>query len=399
MLSNICTVENDQLLYRLALTRLPGIGPVQTKKLIRYFGNAGDIFCASRSSLLAAGLSARAAESIRIFDDHDKLAGELALLQQNSIRLLFFTDAEYPRRLLAIEDAPPLLYFQGKVDLNAQKIVSIIGTRSSDDYGRHITEQLIKELASSGVVVISGLAAGIDTAAHKAALNNALPTVAVLGQGLGTAIYPYENAGLSQQMLKQGGLLTSFEFHEAAAPYNFPARNQLVAGLCDALLVVQTKLEGGSMLTVGYAKKYKKTIFAVPGRPTDKKSQGCNWLIRQREAHLLASGEQLAATMGWAWPQGGTGVQALLSFEPPADRQEHENGDKEERLLQLIDDKDSPGIDELATCSGLDASTVALLLLRLELRGSVIALPGKRFMLAPGEPPSAPPLPSLSAVS
>lgn len=380
MLSRACDIENDQLLYRLALTRIRGIGVVQTKKLVNHFGDAAGVFCASMAGLLAAGLTEKAAEGIMAFDGHEKLAAELDELRKKSVRMLFFTDPAYPQRLLAFGDAPPLLYYTGNADLNAKKIVAVIGTRVPDKYYVHLTAQLISRLSSTGVLVISGLALGIDAAAHKAAMDNGLSTVGVLGHGLGTGIYPPQNARLSLDMLKQGGLLTFFDYHQRAERYNFPARNRLVAGLCDALLVVQTGRGGGSMLTAAFAKGYGKKIFAVPGRPSDRQSMGCNWLIQNGDAQLLSSGEQLAAAMGWAWPEGGTGVQASLAFGSVVSRGSHDDDPMEERLLRLIAEKDGPGIDELAVCSGLDASTVAFLLLRLELRGSVIALPGKRFM-------------------
>ena len=397
MISEVCTVENEQLLYPLALTRIKGIGVVQTKKLMAYFGDAAEVFRAPLAGLLAAGLPVRAAEEILAFDEdrhnHERVAAELEMLRQRSIRPVFFTDAAYPQRLSGLSDAPPLLYYQGNADLNAKRIVAIVGTRSPDGYGEHITAELIGKLASLGVLVISGLALGVDTAAHNAALENNLSTVGILGQGLATRIYPWKNAKLAEKMVVQGGLLSSFPADEKPARYNFPARNQVVAGLCDALVVVQTKRDGGSMLTAAHAKRYGRKIFAVPGRPTDILSEGCNWLIQRGDAQLLSSGEQLAAAMGWAWPEGGAGVQVPLAFASgpvsdvglgtAMDGCGGDDGRMEVRLLEIIAERDGAGIDELAVYSGLDASVVALVLLRLELRGSVIALPGKRYILTP----------------
>jgi DNA processing protein len=166
------------------------------------------------------------------------------------------------------------------------------------------------------------------------------------------------------------------EYHVRAERFHFPERNQWVAGMCDALLVVETGKDGGSMLTVANAVKYGKKIFAVPGRITDHRSAGCNWLIRQGTAQMVSSGQELTAAMGWEWPAGGVGAQARLEFEHAG------RPCTEDQLLQLLREKESPAIDELVACSHLDASAVALSLLNLELRGSVRSLPGKRYMLA-----------------
>jgi DNA processing protein len=365
----------EQNIWRMALTRIPGIGVVSMKKLITIFGEAAEVFRASRSALLSAGLSKESAQAILQFDAQDQLKAELQWLIRNGVRLLYFTDAEYPQRLISTAKAPPLLYYRGTADLNAKKIVAVVGTRNADEYGRQIARELIAQLRPADPLIISGLALGIDTAAHKAALENDLPTVGVLGHGFGK-LYPAANAALSKAMVRQGGLLTSFAYHVTPERYNFPMRNTIVAGLCDALIVVQTRQEGGSMITVGLAQKFGKKIFAVPGRLSDSRSEGCNQLIRQGVAKLLCSGEQLAAELGWTWPEGGKGAQASLDFG--ADQRVEDT--PEGRLLQVIREKENPDIDELVLCSRLDASAVAMLLLRLELRGAIVALPGKRYM-------------------
>jgi DNA processing protein len=361
----------------MALTRIPRIGVAYTKKLIGIFGDAAGVFRASRSALLSARLPDESVEAILKFDAQEQLRVELQWLNRNGVRLLYFTDPEYPQRLLSIANAPPLLYYRGKGDLNAKKIVAVVGTRTADKYGKDITEELVAQLQPAAPLIISGLALGIDAAAHNAALDNHLPTVGILGHGLGK-IYPAANKELFAKMVVNGGLLTSFPYDIGPERHNFPMRNAIVAGLCDALIVVQTGLKGGSLVTVGYAQKYGKKIFAVPGRLSDLRSEGCNRLIQQDIAHLLCSGGQLAAEMGWAWPEGGKGVQASLDLA--AD--DHGDDTPEDRLLRLIREKETPDVDELVLCSRLDASAVALILLRLELRGVITVLPGKRYMLA-----------------
>ena len=364
----------EQHIWRMALTRIPGIGAVSTKKLIAIFGEAAEVFRASRSALLSAGLSETSVQAILQFDAQDQLKTEYQWLVRNGVRLLYFTDPEYPQRLLSIAEAPPLLYYRGTADLNAKKIVAVVGTRTPDDYGIQMARELVAQLRPAAPLIISGLAYGIDAAAHRAALDSDLPTVGVLGHGFGK-LYPAANTALSKEIVRQGGLLTSFAYHVTPERYNFPTRNAIVAGLCDALVVVQTSLKGGSLLTVGNARKFGKKIFAVPGRLSDERSVGCNRLIQQGIARLLSSGGQLAAEMGWTWPEGGKGAQASLDFETD----EYAEDTPEGLLLRLIRGKETPDIDELIGCSHLDASVVALTLLQLELLGAITILPGKRY--------------------
>lgn len=373
------TPVDDRTIWRMALTRVPGIGVAYTKKLIAALGDAAGIFKASQKELQAAGLPERLARAVFEFDAWAELEAEAALLAAKGIRLIYFTDNDYPQRLLLIPDAPPLLYYRGKADLNAEKTVAVVGTRAANDYGKLATAQLIAQLRPVAPLIISGLAMGIDAAAHRAALHNDLPTVGVLAHGLAT-LYPPGNKRLSGEMVEKGGLLTSYAYSTKAERFAFPTRNRWVAGLCDSLIVVESGHEGGSMVTVGHARSLGKPIFAVPGRLGDLRSQGCNRLIQQGVARLISSGEQLAAEMGWMWPEGGTGAQAAMSFEPAEASSASAGPDTpENRLVRLIQEKGNPDIDALILCSGLDASIVALELLRLELRGAITVLPGKRY--------------------
>lgn len=310
-------------------------------------------------------------------------------MAQKRIRILAYSDPEYPRRLHCMSEAPPLLFYQGAANLNTEKILAIIGTRKATEYGREITQQLIRDLAEPGLLIISGLALGIDAAAHHAALHYSVPTVGILGHGL-DMIYPAEHWGLSRAIRHQGGLLTSFCHEVKPEKYTFALRNELVAGLCDALVVVETGITGGSLLTVNAALECKKKIFAVPGRLTDKKSEGCLRLLREGKANLLVSARQLQADLGWHWPAENAGTQSTLPFPtttPPADHPipptpgHHTSQKPEGELLQLLRQKDSLSIDELATFSSLDAPSVAVTLLHLELAGKVRPLPGKRYRL------------------
>jgi DNA processing protein len=364
----------EQALYQMALTRIPGIGPAYTKKLIARFGDAAAVFRAKKENFSTVGISKEIVEAILGFRGHAGLEDELRLLKKKGARPLFFTDSAYPRRLLRIPDSPPLLFYAGNADLNAKKIVAVVGTRSPSAYGRQVTSQLIRQLAQPDLLLISGLALGIDAAAHEAALNNHLPTVGILGHGF-EHLYPAENGVLAKAMLRAGGLLTSFAYHAQPETYHFPFRNQIVAALCDAVLVIETGRKGGSLITVKKALEYNRKVFAVPGRLMDTRSAGCNWLIQQGLAGMLTSGDQLPAAMGWEWPAGGAGIQAALPLSSPGSP----GKEPEERLLNLLKETDSLALDELTVRSRLSPSSVALHLLNLELQGLISALPGKRY--------------------
>jgi DNA processing protein len=367
-------MHTEETLYRIALTRLPGIGAVHTKRLIERFGDATGVFRANERQLRMPGLRPESIQAILEFREDPALKTELQWLEQKAVRLLFFTDPDYPKRLLAISDAPPLLFYRGNADLNASRIVSVVGTRAASEYGKRVTAQLLGQLAQTGAIVISGLALGIDAAAHSAALANRLPTVAVLAHGLST-IYPPQHWNMAKTMISAGGLLTTFRHDIRPERHHFPDRNRLVAGLCDALIVVETAKKGGSMVTAAHARQLGKKIFAVPGRLTDHRSAGCNWLIEHGIARLLTSGDQLSAAMGWQWATGTEGRQSSLIF----DQQGTLTGSPEDRVLQHLRGKESLSLDELLVYSQLDPGTLALTLLNLEVTGSICNLRGKRY--------------------
>lgn len=398
----------DAALYQLALASVPGIGSAHTKKLIDRFGDAKAVFRADRPTLARSGIHKNLVDAILDFSAFAPLEKELQIMQRNKIRLLFFKDKDYPRRLLTMRDFPPILFYQGAADLNAEKILSVVGTRGPTDQGKQITNRLIRELAQPNLLIISGLAFGIDAAAHAAALENHVPTIAVLAHGL-KYLYPSEHSGLARAMRRQGGLLTFFPYHSKTTRHNFAMRNRLIAALCDALIVVETGDTGGSLITANDAQDLSKKIFAVPGRITDEKSRGCLNLIRGQKAELLASGEQLQASMGWEWPAGRIGQQAAFPFpsndstpgpfQPaPGHHGQHplsvthltpgqhstpeQHSAPEQQLLNLLGEKETLSIDELASFSRLHIGPLSVTLLNLEIQGLIRALPGKRYRLA-----------------
>src|SRR5215475_4908715 len=283
----------DDLLYQLALTEVPNVGLVQAKILAQYFGEAQKIFNAGQSTLEKIdGIGEVRARSIKRFRDFSQAEKEIKFIEKFSIRPLFITDKQYPQRLLHCYDSPTILFYKGKADLNASKVVAIVGTRSHTEYSKKITDDLVEDLSAHDILILSGMAFGVDAMAHKAAVKNNLATVGVLGHGL-DQIYPPEHAGLAKDIMKHGGgLLTEFRSNTTPDKHNFPTRNRVVAGMSDATIVVESGIKGGSMVTAELANGYNRDVFAFPGKATDTKSAGCNYLIKSNKAVLLTDGKQ-----------------------------------------------------------------------------------------------------------
>lgn len=365
---------DSELLYQLALTLVPNIGDVQAKILVNHFGDAYSIFKAKRSELeKMEGIGEVRARSIKEFNDFHLAEEEIKFIEKYRIRTLFLTDAGYPKRLLNCYDSPTLLFYKGTADLNASKIIAIVGTRSNTDYGKQFTEKLIKDLSDQDIVIVSGLAHGIDALAHKAALKNGLPTVGVVGHGL-DKMYPAENSSLAKDMVKEGGGILS-EFFSGTKPdkHNFPLRNRIVAGLSDATIVVETNIKGGSMITAKLADAYNRDVFAVPGRTSDKASSGCNHLIKYNKAILLTDADELLDVLGWRErKKQKVKQQKELFIELSAE---------EKLIVQLLQEKEMVHIDEINLQSGLSSSTAAAAILNLELQNIITSLPGKMYKL------------------
>jgi DNA processing protein len=365
---------NQELLYQLALTLIPHIGAVQAKILLQHC-NAEEIFHAKRSFLeKIEGIGTVRAAAIKNFKDFSVAEEEIKFIEKYKIRPLFLTDPVYPKRLLNCYDSPTLLYYKGTADLNASKIIAVIGTRNNTDYARQVTEKLIKDLAAQQLTIISGLAFGVDAIAHKAALKNGLPTVGVLAHGLDD-IYPPANAGLAREMMNHGGgLLTEFRSQTKPDKHNFPSRNRVVAGMSDATIVIETDIKGGSMITAELANGYNKDVFAAPGKITDTKSSGCNQLIKNNKAFLLTNAEDIIDSLGWGnFRQAQVKKQKELFIELSTD---------ERALVGILNEKEAVHIDEINLKSGLSSSTVAAAILNLELQNVIVSLPGKLYRLS-----------------
>ena len=366
---------NSELLYQLALTEVPIIGCVRAKILALHFGNAEMIFKSDLKSLeRIEGIGTIPAKAIKAFTNFSNAEEEIRFIEKYKIKPLFITDKNYPQRLLNCYDSPTLLFYKGEADLNASKVVAIIGTRNHTEYGKQQTEKLVKELSTQNILVVSGMAFGIDAIAHKAAFKNGLATVGVLGHGL-DQIYPPDHSNLGKEMLKHGGgLLTEFRSNTKPDKHNFPTRNRIVAGMSDATVVIETGDKGGSMITAELANGYNKDVFALPGRVNDHKSAGCNFLIRNNKAMLLTDAEELIEVMGWEEKSQKSGVRSQKELFIELSKEE-------KIIVDILKEKELVHVDELNFKSGLSSSSMAVAILNLELQGVVATLPGKLYKL------------------
>lgn len=361
-------------IYEIALTFTPGIGCSACRQLIEICGSAEAVFSLSRSGLVELfGKRHALVDAIASRSAFARAEQEMHFVEQGGLRALFFTDEAYPQRLNSDEttDCPPLLYVLGDADLNAERNVSIVGTRRATQAGRDNCDALVRQLLPLGPVIVSGLAYGIDTAAHTAAVNHGLPTVAVLGHGL-DRIYPQANRRLAEDIISHGGaLITEYPSGTAINPRYFPARNRIIAALGDATVVVEASEKGGALITAAIAGSYGRDVFAVPGRLTDTYSRGTNNLIATNKAVLLRSADDLAYQLGWPMPGREARQQELFpTFTPD-----------EQALLDLLHKNLSLGLDEMVALSGMTQAKVVAILFTLEMEKAVRALPGRCYEL------------------
>jgi DNA processing protein len=364
---------HSDLIYQISLSLIPNVGDVHAKALVSYFGDAKSIFLAKKKELEEIeGIGSVRAKSIKEFQKFKSAEEEAAFIEKYKITPLFITAKNYPQRLLNCYDSPVILYYRGNADLNAPKIISIVGTRSNNEYGKLVCEKIIGDLADQNITIVSGLAFGIDSIAHKSALKNNLKTVGVLGHGL-DRIYPTQNKLLAKQMIERGGLLTDFKSGTNPDKQNFPKRNRIVAGLSDALLVIESGLKGGSLITAELANGYNRDVFAIPGRISDIKNEGCNYLIKNNKAALITSADDLLENMQWKEKKISVKKQRELFIELTAD---------EKIIINILQQQAQVHIDEVFIKSGLNSSAVASALLTLEMQGVVSSMPGKLYKIS-----------------
>ncbi len=365
---------NDQLKYQIAITLIPGVGPVLARNLISYCGGVEAVFHERGSNLLKipeiGPVTAKAIVNHTVFERAER---ECLFIEKNKIKTFFFLDDNYPQRLRNCSDAPVMLYFKGEANFNQQRVISIVGTRKASEYGKEICEQLISDLAALDIIVVSGLAYGIDICAHKAALKNNISTVGVLAHGL-DQIYPGTHRSVAEKMQDKGGLLTEYISETNPDKENFPTRNRIVAGISDAVVVVEAAHRGGALITAEIANSYNRDVFAVPGRINDTYSQGCNRLIKTNKAALVESAADLVYILGWE-------IQKEKTKTTPQRKLFIELSPDENLIMQLLNQHPQLDVDSISLMSNMPLSKISMVLLNLEFSGILKSLPGKRYQL------------------
>jgi len=365
---------DDKLLYKIALSVAPGIGGILARNIVAYIGSVEGVFSESLKSLQKIpGIGEINAKRIKDKDVLVKAEKELKFIEKNEIDVQFYTDKNFPRRLKTCVDAPVIIYTRGNLNLNEQRIVSIVGTRNATNYGKQVCDELIQKFSERNykVLIVSGLAYGIDIQAHKSALKYNVPTVAVIAHGL-DKIYPSLHAETAKKMLEDGGLVTDFPSETKIDPSNFIRRNRIIAGLADATIVVESASKGGALITAEIASSYNRDVFAFPGRAGDIYSKGCNQLIRNSGANLMEGIDDLEFFMGWEQSSKKQAVQSSLFVELTAD---------EEKIVSLLRENGELFIDQISSELTLPVSRVSAMLLTLEFKNVLVALPGKMYKL------------------
>jgi DNA processing protein len=370
-----CKTKN-MLLYQIAVTLIPGIGDITGKKLIAYCGGLEGVFSEKKQHLMKIpGIREVLASSIinGRASALQRAEKEILFIEKYDIQCFFYTEEAYPHRLKNCVDSPMMIYYKGNAHLNNPKIISIVGTRSATEYGKECCKKIVEGLTDSDVLIVSGLAHGIDTCAHKEAVKNNIGTIGVLAHGL-DRIYPAVNRNLAMKMLEKGGLLTDYISETNPDRENFPKRNRIIAGLSDATLVIEAAKKGGALITADIANSYNRDVFAVPGKITDQYSEGCNHFIKTNKAALIQSADDIKYLMGW---------DTKKQKSPPVQRRLFVNlTPDEDAIVKLLELHTQLSVDALCIELQTTTSLVAAALLNLEFEGIVKNLPGKMYTLA-----------------
>ncbi|HPT22190.1 MAG TPA: DNA-processing protein DprA [Bacteroidales bacterium] len=362
------------LKHKIALGLIPRIGDINARKLVSHFGSVDAIFNESYRNLIKIpGIGAGIAKNISDRSYLDTAEQEAEYISKNNIRTYFYLDNDYPFRLRQCDDSPVVFFFKGNCDLNATKILSVIGTRNATQRGKELCEKIIGGLASDhpDLIIVSGLAYGIDITSHKAALSNNLQTVGVLGHGLKT-IYPSIHTSVAKSMIRQGGLLTDFISDALPERNNFIKRNRIIAGLSDATLVIESGISGGALITADIANSYNRDVFAVPGRPDDQWSAGCNSLIRNNKAALIECSGDVEYLLNWSSEKSKVPVQGKLFSDMD---------DNEKTIYELLMKQGELNIDGICRTLEIPVFKLSSLLLQMEFKGLLKCYPGNLYRI------------------
>ncbi len=367
-------MSTESLVHKIALGMIPGVGDITARKLVSYTGSVEAVFSESYRSLTRIpGVGDQLAKAVAGREYLAEAAREAEFVEKHGIKVFFYLDDDYPFRLRQCEDSPVTFYFRGKADLNAPFLLSIVGTRNATQRGREICQKIVAGLSVHfpGLIIISGLAYGIDIAAHKAALANGLPTVAVLGHGLKT-IYPSLHSGVAKSILENGGQLTDFSSDTLPERNNFIRRNRIIAGISDATLIVESGLRGGALITADIAASYNREVMAVPGRPGDEWSAGCNALIRCNKAALVEGHEDIEYLLGWKPAALAAPVQTVL-FSGMTD--------SERKIYEALKTEGDMTVDLLTRLLDIPVNKLSTILLQMELAGLITPCPGSVYRI------------------
>ncbi|MGB8703413.1 MAG: DNA-processing protein DprA [Gillisia sp.] len=363
-------MEKKELLYLLALQNVPNLGDSTAKKLLRHLGSAEEIFKTRQDKILKIpGIGKIKSSGLFVPNLLKEAEKELEFITKNGIEVHFFKDPSYPEKLKHCADGPFLLFSKGIIQLENRKIISVVGTRKITAQGATFCEKLIEELAVFNPVIVSGFAYGVDITAQKAALKNNLQTIGCLAHGL-NQIYPRVHAKYAKEVEANGGFFTDFWSHKEFDRNNFLKRNRIIAGLSEATVVIESAEKGGSLVTADIANSYNREVFAVPGRPTDSQSQGCNDLIKSQQAHLLSGAADLIYILNWNTPEPSKNIQKQLFVELNL---------QEQKVFDYLKEQGRQQLDIIALRCDLPTFKTAGILLEMELKGAVRPLPGKLF--------------------
>ncbi|MCX6262193.1 MAG: DNA-processing protein DprA [Bacteroidia bacterium] len=364
--------EDISLKHKIALGLIPRIGDINARKLVAHFGSVEAVFHEPYRTLTKIpGIGSGLAKYICDRSYLEAAEKEAEYVTRHSIRTFFYLDNDYPFRLRQCDDSPVVFFFKGNCDLDASKILSVVGTRSATPRGKEMCDKIISGLAAGhpDLVIISGLAYGIDIASHKAALSNNLPTIAVLANGLKT-IYPSIHTSTADAMLKNGGLLTDFLSDALPERNNFIKRNRIIAGLSDATLVVESGVKGGALITADIAGSYNRDVFAVPGRPEDQWSAGCNSLIKSNKAAMAESSDDIEFFFDWKPEKSKPPIQRTLFSEMT---------DTEKMIFDLLSKENELTIDSIRRTLDLPVYKLSAMLLQMEFKGLIKCYPGNLY--------------------
>ena len=371
---------NQEIFYTMALTRISNFNFQQALELYRTVGSAQLIY-EHRNDIgdIIKDGSPRLKEALKVWDEPMKRAEfELKFMQEHQIRAITLNDDDYPQRLRECADAPIILYYKGNADLNQSKIISIVGTRQCTQYGIDLIRRFVSDLRRHcpEMLIVSGLAYGVDINAHRQALAQGYPTVAVLAHGL-DHIYPYHHRDTAAQMLNHGGLLTEFMTQTNADKPNFVRRNRIVAGLSDAVIVIESKSKGGGLITADIAQSYNRAVFAYPGAVGMSCSEGCNNLIRDNVAALISNADDFVRAMGW---QDETKRREALS--DGIERNLFPDLSPEESsIVKQLQQTNDLQLNILSVKTGIPIGHLTALLFQLEMKGVIKPLAGGMYHL------------------